>query len=341
MPHLYLTDIPGRDALMKSIHDFVAANGWTVDLFADDTSNYYIYGDKLPGKRLHFHFDDFFIHMRSATLNQVFPVYPRSYKHSLKGLALYVSDAFDGSKSWRSQPNRITFEYTRTNYDWENSGTGPCVKIDDGVIPACHIFLQSERPFFCVSVEYEVGKWRHLLATKLIKSSQYIGGEFICGSNYLFEIQRRTGHYFDSCYTSSNPLYSSSYVRAVDCIDTNVDSEYKNINGWIVCEGGKPTERLYTSEFSDSTFTERLLQFASPTFSGSYPLIPWYQYTENNNIWEMVKPALLGEVPYIKLTSSKAFRPGEIVHVGGVSWIVLPVEGPENEHALAILYDGE
>ncbi|WP_462328133.1 hypothetical protein [Desulfobaculum sp.] len=344
MPHLHLTDIPSRDALLTAIKDFLVTNGWTLDLWADDTSSYHSYSDSNnsgEGKRLHLHYGDFWLHMRSATRQTVYGYSNygnshlmvdgvRQYREQLTGVALYPARGFDAGSNWDRQPGGPYYKSLPHTYQGGQGSTGALCRIPPGVIPSCHIAAFTDPCFFLLSIQHALGSWRHLLAAEcpLLAGG---GGLVYGGSGAIASCANPDSHH----YFLSNSMGASGVLapdirqpNAIDC------------GGWTLSNFGLRSECIDASSLESGTLSEPLLAYSTPTFAGVHPLIPYYVTTEAKNE-HTSGDYILGQLPHFRLTLTSAYTPEQVIQVGDERWMVLPVSDAENPHAIAVRYDGD
>lgn len=346
MPHLHLTDIPSRDDMLAAIKDFLVANGWTLDLWAGDTSSYSSYrssNDSGEGKRLHVHHNDFYMHMRTATRQSVYGFgYSRSvvevdgvkqHAPQLTGIAMYPSRGFTAYAGWDRQP--LAPYYRSPEYVNRSSGTcGALFRIPPGVIPSCHIAAFTNPHFVSISVEHAVGTWRHMIACdfpffELPNAGLFYGGSGLqYGCRDTFYNQYFLGEINN--WTGSTGVYAPE-VRV---------AEAKDCGGWTFISCGLRSEEIHSSYLTRGTLSEPLLAYSAPTFAGVHPLLPYFvsTYTSSEHT---SGDYILGQLPHFRLTLTSAYTPEQVIQVGDERWMVLPVSDAENPHAIAVRYDGD
>ncbi|GAB6175939.1 hypothetical protein JCM16814_08300 [Desulfobaculum senezii] len=333
MPYLHLTDIQSPHVLLEAIRDFLTANGWSLDKWAHDASSYATYSGSASneGYRLHVHNGDVYLHLRSATRASVYSTGSWSngtidgytqYRRQLTGLALYPSDGFNAELPWDTQGN-----YPRNYYTDEGTSVGSAIRIEPGVTPACHVFLCNNPVSLCISVEWSIGKWRHLVAGDVHKFGQYDGGLFCAGSAKSLEL----------LWPSYNEYFMSEMSGG--CYIPSLCPANANSGGWVYFDKGLNDPRLSNAALTESRFTEALLRYSAPSFAGIHPLLPLYLHAYEKSGCS-VKTCILGEVPGMRITRSDVYKMGEVVRLGDTAWMILPVSTASNLHALALLYDG-
>lgn len=340
MPHLHLTDIPSRDDMLAAIKDFLVANGWTLDLWTDATGCYSRYGSNPSGKgkRLHIHHGPFYVHMRSATRQQVYTLGDRSRSGTdidgdfsrssqLTGIAMYPATGFDSVAPWDQQPGG-PYRGSPAALSTTEGSAGVLMRVPPGVIPSCHIFVEHDPYFLLIAVEYAVGRWRHVLACDVHPFEKVEGGLFAGGTGCLLR--------------AASPLYYNNRFLGGEIGQACMfcpPAQRADASGWIFPGYGLRTESIHDEYAGRGVVSEPLLSYSAPTFSGVHPLIPYYVSTYADD--ETLGGYILGQLPHFRLTLASAYTPEQVIQVGDKRWLVLPVSDAKNPHAIAVRYDGD
>lgn len=343
MPYLHLTDIQSPHVLLEAIRDFLTANGWSLDKWAHDASSYATASGSASneGYRLHVHNGDVYLHLRSATRASVYStVYQsaaiidghRQYRCQLTGLALYASDGFNAESPWDRQGN-----YPRFQHNDEGTSVGSAIRIEPGVTPACHIFLCNNPVSLCISVEWSIGKWRHLVAGDVHKFGQYDGGLFCAGSAESYIPLEPSANYSFMSGRDGDSVRNS--VSSGGCYIPSLCPANARSGGWVYFNQGLSDPRLSNAALTETFYTEAMLRYSAPSFAGIHPLLPLYLHA-NKKSGCSVKSCIIGEVPGMRITRSDVYKMGEVVRLGDTAWMILPVSTSSNLHAIALLYDG-
>ena len=182
----------GPADLLDKLRSFLIANGWAVNLWADDNTTYASWaGIDGTDKRLHVQktaTDSTVMYFNLRSIIRGFPFgdsynntpqYAGKYKHEVTGLCLNGSTGYDGGMAWDLQPGSTR----RTDNGLSN---GVCItELSVTAIPAYHFFQDGDTVIVCI--EYQSGKYQWLIFGCLEKIGTYTGGQFFSGSLGSFD----------------------------------------------------------------------------------------------------------------------------------------------------------
>lgn len=190
--------------LIGKLKYFVESNGWTVNRYQDEGT----------GKNLSISKNGLYFNFR-ALQNEKNPI--DGGRTGIYGLLCCPSLGFDNSKTWSKQPG-YPKDLTYSNNDFLYSG----ISLPDTAISAYH-FISGDKYLYIIT-EIVVGSFQYMLCGSLVKSGNYVGGEFMTAtfpgdgmakpSDY--QLSRYSPPPFTNCYLSS-PLgadWGNGYVRA-------------------------------------------------------------------------------------------------------------------------------
>lgn len=340
MPYQFGTANDQYDLLDK-LRLFLIANGWTVNMYADDASSYFTRSGSAStqGKRLHMSRNGKFINFRASTRATVYSQYNNTtnaytvdgvsqYYSQHTGLAFYRSTGFDAAKSWDNQPGNASWSADTT----KSMGAG-CRLI--GAVPSYRFFLVNEPFMLFIAVEYEVGKFRNLLLCDLQKYGLFEGGELHAGPTGMGTPNQTT--YWDGVPLGENSPDSYGYEYAVRAVGLGASG----IN-W--CTGarltfgnlvGLPLQNHTESSFlGKRDFDFSMLACSPSNYTGIVPLVP-LRIARNFNGTEV---QLLGEVPGLKVARS-GYKTGDIITMGSDRWMIIPFQQALYA-GFAVPYDG-
>lgn len=140
MPYTTGTASSGGDFL-NTLRVALLAKGWTVNKWSDDGT----------GKRLHANLGYLFINMRSVEAETIVVA---NQGINCRGIAMYLSTGYDGSKAWNLQPGARTVNLP--NLD-------PMLVFSDnfGPIPSYHLFTYADSDDVNVVLEISSGRFLH------------------------------------------------------------------------------------------------------------------------------------------------------------------------------------
>lgn len=336
--------------LIDKLRLFLIENGWTVNLYADDASSYYTYSwsQSQQGKRLHVSRNGRFLNFRAATRATVYSKYSTSawspttvdgfsqWPTQFTGIAFYRSTGFDATKSWDSQPGNTSWtpDITKT------MGAG-CRLI--GAVPSYRFFLLNDPFMLLVAIEYEVGKFRHMLMCDLQKYGDFVGGELHAGPTSMGTPNTAGGWNgvpLGDNYTGDTSSGYDCAIRAVGLGPNGSDwcrgrpDSYANNLVKLPLKDASPTEILNAGDFDFA-----MLACMPSNYTGIVPLVPLRLACYYTNGTEV---RLLGEVPGLKVTRS-GYKTGDIITMGADRWMVVPLQAtPVSSPAVhfAVPYDG-
>ncbi|ABM28098.1 hypothetical protein [Nitratidesulfovibrio vulgaris] len=333
--------------LIDKLRLFLIENGWTVNLYADDASSYRTFNNSssTQGKRLHVSRNGRFLNFRTATRATVYSSFNdygsvsvdgiTQYYSQFTGIAFYRSTGFDAAKSWDNQPGNTSWSPDIT----KTMGAG-CRVI--GAVPSYRFFLLNDPFLLFVAIEYEVGKFRHMLMCDLQKYGDFVGGELHAGPTPMGEPNRSQG--WDGVPLGPNYTASSGYgyhcaIRAVGLGQNGAD--------WCRSYASPSDNNLRTLPIQDASestllgsgdFDFAMLACMPSNYTGIVPLVP-LRLARNVADGEC---QLLGEVPGLKVTRS-GYKAGDIITMGADRWMVVPLQAtPVSSPAVhfAVPYDG-
>jgi len=337
----------GPKDLLDKLRLFLIADGWTVNMWADDDSSYEsgwsgIDGD---GKRLHVQMvagsggPTMYFNFRAVTRGIVFDDYHTTsvqvggkYYSEITGIGMYGSTGYNGGENWDNQPGHPT------------NGSSQCwgcaiTELSTTAIPAYYFF--SDGYTVVVVVEYESGKYQWLCFGCLEKAGAYTGGQFFFGSLSSAEAT------YDILYDSPNGIgigflshyYTASLWRGHGAVYVDMDSSA----GWraLGYEGSEATgfqETLRVPGFSPSyvgltsgyyrntLLTSMLVR--SPNFYNS--LSPFSRIyilgkRSNNNY------SVLGQPKSLRMINPQYYDAAEEEVLGSDTWMIFPQHDKDND----------
>jgi hypothetical protein len=169
--------------LLEKIKDFLSANGWTVNLWADDTSSYLAHAsfDYTGGKRLHVQKTAsdatvMYFNFRSVTAGVVVEEhnsglsvqYNDYYAGELRGIMMNGSTGYNVSNSWDKQPGAPVHT--------DSDSLGSCVQ----AIPTGtnNVYFFQNGDTVSVVIDLGSGYFNHMYFGCLAKAGSYTGGQF-------------------------------------------------------------------------------------------------------------------------------------------------------------------
>jgi hypothetical protein len=194
----------------------------------------------------------------------------------------------------------------------------------------------------CISIEHEVGKWRHLILGTMRKYGSFDGGAFCAGCTDMYSPRSD----FNLIPFNSDPFVQPMAAFAkVDGVGTT---------GWAMgpTTAGGEGYRLTGLQSIDNRTGEvdylnsgnmdvNLLASEPSAYTSIVPLIPIrlglilssspYAYQ------------LLGEVTGLRIVRMDGYSPGDIITMGAERWMILPLTYKETGKVcagFAIPYDG-
>lgn len=347
--------------LLDRLRLFLIAQGFTINMWADDTSSFYQPSLSTAGKRLHANKGDFYINLRSCVRAFPFGQYgtgPENassdcyannrYYSEVTGIAINMSTGFDAGQSWSRQPGS-----PRGSTDLSYGGT---LTVISGAVPSYRFFYFDSPRMLLVSVEKSPGVFVHALFCNLEKVGSFVGGQFFCGSGNCYFTDKTPAcmslSYPPSTYSmsdfllNSNTQFSETHqkgaVRVVgedgasagSYLDWRGWNGYKNGGNVFACCGPFMSGN-YFAPYHDSNAnpidyshvtTEGMILCATPSeYNAIVPLVRVPILSKRST--SMVTPqwAIAGYIPHIRLIRMDAFNVGEIISYGDDHWMVLPV----------------
>jgi hypothetical protein len=161
----YQTGTPASPVdLLQKINTFLAANGWTSDKNVADGS----------GWETHLHNGAVYAHLCATVGSAAFAV------QAVTGYALflYLSDGFNGSALWNSQPTNPPFANGTTN------AVGVGMNLSAGPFSAYYFFTDASNNNFVCVLEKTPGLFEYLaFGTSLKKCGTWTGGPYFLASS--------------------------------------------------------------------------------------------------------------------------------------------------------------
>jgi hypothetical protein len=161
----YQTGTPASPVdLLQQMNTFLAANGWTSDKNAADGS----------GWESHLHNGAVYAHLCATAGSAAFAV------QAVTGYALflYLSDGFNGSALWNSQPTNPPFANGSTN------AVGVGMNLSAGPFSAYYFFTDASNNNFVCVLEKTPGLFEYLaFGTSLKKCGTWTGGPYFLASS--------------------------------------------------------------------------------------------------------------------------------------------------------------
>lgn len=354
MPYQYGT-ANNADDLLGKLREFLLANGFTVNMWANDASSYKTYSGSgsTEGKRLHVQLGGVYWNFRSAvraTINSGGSTSPGTeivdgytqYYGQFSGLAGSPSTGFDAASPWDAQPGAPTFP-TVVASSYYCAGA-KCV----GAIPSYRFFLNLVAMELCISIEYEVGKWRHLILGTLRKYGEYEGGMFCVGCSDMFSprsVSDVTPFGADKI-NDRRALFvrvdgaSASGWTIGPTMTTNINGK---TGGYWLSGLSNLANNAQEASFLDSYDMDVALLASEPSnYTSIVPLIP-IRVSLILSSQSPITYQFLGEVAGLRLLRMDGYSPGDIITMGADRWMVLPLTFKEPDKAcvgFAIPYDG-
>jgi hypothetical protein len=151
--------------LVQKINTFLAANGWTSDKSASVGT----------GWESHLHNGSVYAHLRAAVVEGPWNTQVSSTGYAL---LLYLSDGFDGSQPWNTQPTNPPFANGTTNV------VGVGMNLAAGPFSNYFFFTDAANANFVCVLEKTPGLYEYLAwGTSLKKSGTWTGGPYFVGSS--------------------------------------------------------------------------------------------------------------------------------------------------------------
>ncbi len=361
MPYEFGTASSQHDILDK-LRIFLLAQGFTIDMWADDVSSYYQASLSTAGKRLHAHKDDFHINLRSCVRAFPFQQYITSqegstsdcyaanrYYSEVTGLAVNMSTGFNGSLAWDKQPGAPVGS-TGISY-------GGTLTVISGAVPSYRFVYFDSPRMLLISVEKATGVFVHALFCDLEKVGTYTGGQFFCGSAGCYFTDKTpacmsqdrppnsvaTSDFLTLQSTYGQAGYSKGAVRIVGedgaTSGTYLDwrpYEERNGGGSVFASCG-PFFGYNTGfpSFHDSLANptdvgqptpEGMILCATPSeYNAIVPPVRIPILSKRATSQSAPQWAIAGYVPHLRLIRMDQFSPGEIISYGDDDWLLLPV----------------
>lgn len=349
MPYANGTPNDQHDLLDK-LRIFLAANGWTVNMWADDVSSYFTYPGSggTAGKRLHVSRGSLYLNFRSCVRNTVYSKYNNlnniytsdgvgCYGSQHTGIAFYMSTGYSGALAWDMQPGGPRWPTETT----KSMGAGHRMS---GAIPSYRFFLTNDPFMLIISLEKSTAVWRHLILCDIKKYGSWTGGELFAGSVCM-------GNPFSSAsYYDLIPLQGYAEVNSYDR-GMRISGGGQSAQGWTFGSNDSQDGSLISKALSNVSteaafsaisqdFTMPLLACLPSNFTGILPLLPMHVAQK---VAGYAETQLLGEIPGLRLTRMDGHVPGDIITMGDDKWMILPVTYVQSGYfcpAYAIPYDG-
>lgn len=349
MPYAIGTPTDQHDLLDK-LRIFLAANGWTVNMWADDVTSYFTRSGSAGtvGKRLHVSRGSLYLNFRSCVRHTVFGKYNTSttaytsdgvsvYGSQHTGIAFYMSTGYDGGLAWDMQPGGPRWPTETT----KSMGAGHRMS---GAIPSYRFFLTNDPFMLVISLEETTAVWRHLILCDVQKYGTWTGGEMFAGSVCMgrpiysainYDLIPLQGYQDADSYDRGLRISGggqSSQGWALGSNDTQDGSLISKVLANVA------TEAAFTNIYQD--FTMPLLACLPSNFTGILPLLPMHVAQK---VAGYAETRLLGEIPGLRLTRMDGHVPGDIITMGASKWMILPVTYVQSGYfcpAYAIPYDG-
>jgi hypothetical protein len=336
----------GPHDLLDKLRLFLIADGWSVNMWADDDSTYEsgwsgINGD---GKRLHVQkvpdsggptmYFNFKASIRGIIFDDYYPTGVQvggKYYSEITGIGLYGSTGYDGGENFDNQPGHPT------------NGSSQCwgaaiTELSTTAIPAYYFFSDSNTVVVCI--EYASGKYQWFAFGLLEKEGQYSGGQFFFGSlssaqasyDLLYNTPNGPGigfmsHYYTSAvWRGHGGVYVVMDSQAGWRASGHEGSETTGLQETLLLPGFPPSEAVdsyaYKNTFN-SVFFDR-----SPNFYNSLaPFVPIYIFGKrsDNNY------SLLGIPQSIRMVNPQYYDPAEEVVLGSDTWMIFPQHDKDND----------
>lgn len=192
--------------LVQQINTFLVANGWTSDKSAAVGT----------GWEVHLHLGSVYAHLRAAVSETVW-----NTEASANGfqLALYLSDGFDTSQPWNTQPTNPPFANGTTNV------VGVGMNLAAGPFANYFFFTDAANENFLCVVEKTAGLFEYIgWGTSLVKIGTWTGGPYFFGSS--------SGLYGGN---QSPPPNTPGYNATSNCPGSH-DADYNAAAGFVRCD---------------------------------------------------------------------------------------------------------
>lgn len=217
---------------------------------------------------------------------------------------------FNAGNAWNDQPNHSGQSFVC------NMGAGPYT--------AYHFFVGDEDGFDYahIALETSATHYRHLVFGQLIKAGTYDGGFYCdgCAPNLTTNIinSADAGQHVYVC-DANNTLNAQGHVQA--------DFDGK-VNNWAT---------LFSSQTQTDTRAVgscRTLGFLDPAFA-----VGVQQWNLRTPMWPLNyfvnrpsnQRSPIGRIPHMRFLTIRNFTPGELVTVGGETWMVFPFHRRQTE----------
>lgn len=357
MPYEFGTAVSQHDLLDK-LRIFLLAQGFTINMWADDVYSYYQPALSTAGKRLHASKGGFYVNFRSCVRAFPFPYYQTTstncgsytrYRSEVTGIVFNMSTGFDAGRMWAAQPGGPVY----SGY-WY----GGVLSVISGAVPSYRFFYFDNPRMLLVSVERAPGEFVHALACDLEKTGSYDGGQFFCGScdghlvDLYSECSVSTFESAQSAFLLNVSTFGNEYrlarggVRIVgeDGMVPGTDNDWRPMsmaqggaNNVFSCCGPYYAALAYTSPagYSDTLAdpseiacpaTEGMILCATPSeYNAIVPPVRVPILAKRSSSNATPQWAIAGYVPHLRLIRMDQFSPGEIISYGEDHWLLLPV----------------
>jgi hypothetical protein len=313
--------------LLGKIRIFLSDNGWTINLYATDTLTYYTYSQEKSSsaKRLHAAKNGLYLNFRSHQGTMPSEAFPGSF-HT--GIAYNVSTGFNQSSNWDKQPGSPTLSI---------NGLAVAAMLSFSSAASYRMFLW-DSPFTL---------FVYLKISNTTFAQMYFGtvspkyGGWSGGDLFLSSTRQATANYAGS-FLNPSPGY---YIGSLNITDAGI---VPSGNPWPTSGEGTdnvifPSLCVGTTSSADTANTSMLgpLLAAMPSaFAAPMTLLPIQPAIRRAGTSRV---SLLGELPYMKLTTCAIADMETVVSYGGSNYIILPVCIPTAGNVnpcVAVLYEG-
>lgn len=308
--------------LLGELNTFLAAQGWTIDLWTSEGS----------GQKLHAHKGSTYINLRSA-MNEV--IFPNVQSAASYGVGLYGGSGHTGGGTWDEEPGAPI----------EAGGTdtvGSFCRLDSGAVTAYHFFDDGSDNIIAV-IERAGEIYTHFgFGISLTKAGSWTGGAYTFSalsskranqSNLNGDMNNHAGAPFAWSHKTGVPTATkygnAGFVRAD--VDLFVDK-------WIGLSGDSTTGADgYTGKLADSGISypgngeygedeipnfELLEDRLTSAFNAQTVLLPIRLYAQRDaGGW-----SLLGTVPRLFMSdgAGKGFNAAQVYIIDGKNYMMFP-----------------
>jgi len=336
----------GMHDLLDKIKTFLSNNGWTVNLWTDDTSGFYSPSgvDYTGGKRLHVQKTAgdgtvMYFNFRSVTRGFVFEdYYPYEiklndrYYSEIRGIAINGSTGFNAGNSWSYQPGAPV--------GTSNKSCGGCItELPTSGVNNYFIFQNGDT--VTVTVEINVEVYMILSFGCLQKSGIWTGGQFYSASCCSYYPSIYYWYYHPISTTERDPMRTQFFAYNFNqygssAVYINLDS----IAAWRFAG--------YPGSFSAATYAKKVNLGSHPPYSsltgmnanhpsnfaitrcpndfnGLSVMIPLYVFClKANSRW-----TFLGTPQDVRAISMSLYSPAQEFTIEADTWKVFPAHRKE------------